>query len=164
LIRQNRLEWHGELTAAQLAQIKIGQNIQLELPDGSNAVAKVRKISPSLDSQSRLGTLFADIEAGSRARVGMYANGRILLAQSPALVVPASSVVIRDGRSFVVKFKEEQEITAVNLQSVTTGRRQGQEVEILEGLGENEQVVAQGAGFLNDGDLVKILPSTGTVN
>ncbi len=164
LIRQNRLEWHGELTAAQLAQIKIGQSIQLELPDGSHAAAKVRKISPSLDSQSRLGTLFADLEAGSRARVGMYANGRILLAQSPALVVPAASVVIRDGRSFVVKLKEEKEISAVNLQSVTTGRRQGQDVEILEGLGENEQVVAQGAGFLNDGDLVKVLPSTGSVN
>ncbi|MEQ1622379.1 MAG: efflux RND transporter periplasmic adaptor subunit [Methylococcales bacterium] len=164
LIRQNRLEWHGELTAAQLAQIKIGQSIQLELPDGSHAAAKVRKISPSLDSQSRLGTLFADLEAGSRARVGMYANGRILLAQSPALVVPAASVVIRDGRSFVVKLKEEKEISAVNLQSVTTGRRQGQDVEILQGLGENEQVVAQGAGFLNDGDLVKVLPSTGSVN
>lgn len=164
LIRQNRLEWHGELTAEQLAQIKIGQSIQLELPDGSNAVAKVRKISPSLDSQSRLGTLFADVEPGNRARVGMYANGRILLTQSPALVVPAASVIIRDGRSFVVKLKEEQDVSTVNLQPVTTGRRQGQEVEILEGLGENEQVVAQGAGFLNDGDLVKVLPASSTVN
>jgi len=164
LIRQNRLEWHGELTAEQLAQIKIGQSIQLELPDGSNAVAKVRKISPSLDSQSRLGTLFADVESGNRARVGMYANGRILLTQSPALIVPAASVIIRDGRSFVVKLKEKQNVSAVNLQSVTTGRRQGQEVEILEGLGENEQVVAQGAGFLNDGDLVKVLPASSTAN
>jgi len=164
LIRQNRLEWRGELTAEQLAKIKIGQSIQLELPDGSHAVAKVRKIASSLDSQSRLGTLFADVEPGSLSRAGMYANGRILLTQTPALVVPAASVIIRDGHSYVVKLNENKEISEVKLQRVVTGRRQGQDVEILEGLDENVQVVAQGAGFLNDGDLVKVLPATDTVH
>ena len=164
LIRQNRMEWRGELTAEQLAKIKIGQSIQLELPDGSHATAKVRKIASSLDSQSRLGTLFADVEPGSLSRAGMYANGRILLTQSPALVVPAASVIIRDGHSYVVKLNENKEISEVKLQRVVTGRRQGQDVEILEGLDENAQVVAQGAGFLNDGDLVKVLPATDTVH
>ncbi len=162
LIRQNRLEWRGELTADQLAKIKIGQNIQLELTDGSHARAKVRKIASSLDSESRLGTLFADLEADSPTRAGMYVNGRILLAQSPALVVPAASVIIRDGHSYVVKLNENKELSEVKLQLVVTGRRQGQEVEILEGLDENIPVVAQGAGFLNDGDLVKVLSTSET--
>ena len=164
LIRQNRMEWRGELTAEQLAKIKIGQSIQLELPDGGHATAKVRKIASSLDSQSRLGTLFADIEPGSNSRAGMYANGRILLTQSPALVVPAASVIIRDGHSFVVKLNENKDISEVKLERVVTGRRQGEEVEILEGLDENAQVVTQGAGFLNDGDLVKVLPATVTAH
>ncbi len=157
LFRQNRLEWRGELTATQLAQIKTGQTIQLDLPDGSHAVAKVRKIAPALNNESRLGTLFADLEPGSRARVGMYANGRILLAQMPALVVPAASVIIRDGRSYVATLKENQKLSAVSLNAVSTGRHKDQEVEILQGLSENQQVVAQGAGFLNDGDLVQVL-------
>ncbi len=159
LIRQNRLEWRGELTASQLAEIKIGQNIQLDLQNNKKAVAKVRKIAPTLDSQSRLGTLFADIEPNSQARVGMYVNGRILLAQAPALVVPAASVIIRDGRSYVVKLKAEQSLAVTSLQAVTTGRRQGADIEIIQGLAENEKVVSQGAGFLNDGDWVKEVPA-----
>ena len=157
LIRKNRLEWRGELTAAQLAQIEIGQTIELELPDGGQAQAMVRQIAPALDGLSRLGMLYADIQAGSRARAGMYANGRILLSRSPALTVPAASVIIRDGRSYVLKLREQQELFAVKLQAVSTGRRQGQAVEILQGLAENEQVAVQGAGFLNDGDLVRVV-------
>lgn len=157
LIRKNRLEWRGELTAAQLAQIAVGQSIELDLPDGSRAEAKIRQIAPALDGQSRLGMLYADIQAGSRARAGMYANGRILLSRNSALTVPAASVIIRDGRSYVLKLKEEQDLFAVKLQAVSTGRRQGQAVEILQGLAENEQVAVQGAGFLNDGDLVRVV-------
>ena len=35
MIRQNRLEWRGELTAPQLKAVVIGQRIALEFPDGS---------------------------------------------------------------------------------------------------------------------------------
>ena len=36
-------------------------------------------------------------------RAGMYAAGRIVLTHRPAMVEPAASVVISDGRSFVYK-------------------------------------------------------------
>src|SRR5882672_1555809 len=39
LIRQNRLEWRGELTAAQLAHVDIGQHVELILPGGGAAKA-----------------------------------------------------------------------------------------------------------------------------
>ena len=102
LIRQNRLEWRGELTASQLVQIAPGQRIALSLPDGSDAVATVREVAPSLDGQSRLGTVYADINPGSHARAGMYADGLVAMRQSPALTVPAQSVVMRDGRNYVL--------------------------------------------------------------
>lgn len=158
LIRQNRLEWRGELTAAQLAQTQAGQGIQLSLPDGGSADANVRQLAPALDEKSRLGMAYADIQPGSGARAGMYANGRIFLRQSPALTVPAASVVIRDGRSYVVKLPGGADTLPVSLQAVDTGRRQGVEIEIVRGLSEAEQIVVDGAGFLNDGDLVRIAP------
>jgi len=40
---------------------------------------------------------------------------------------------------------------------VQVGRRVGDRVEVLEGLGANAVLVASGAGFLNDGDLVKVV-------
>ncbi len=159
LIRQDRLEWRGELTAMQLAQIRIGQDIALQLPDHSTATATVRQTSPSLDEQTRLATVFADIHQGSNARAGMYAEGRIELGHSPALVVPAESVIIRDGRSNVPTLAEEGATAAVSLRQVTVGRRIGEEIEITQGLDAGHHVVVQGAGFLNDQDIVRIAPS-----
>lgn len=153
MIRQNRLEWRGELTAVQLAQVKPGQRIDLSLPDGATASAKVRQMAPSLDSQTRLGIVYADIEPGGTARAGMYAKGKVVLTESPAVTVPAASVVIRDGRSYVPKLADGDRIS---LQAVTVGRRQGNAMEIVSGIRTGDKVAVQGAGFLNDGDLVRI--------
>ncbi len=155
LIRQNRLEWRGELTAAQLAQIAKGQRISLSLPDGSAASAIVRQVAPTLDGQSRLGTLYADIEPGSQARAGMYANGHVAMTQSPALIVPAQAVVMRDGRNYVATLGDVSATPRIAMQEVTTGRRQGEDIEITKGLGDTTPIVVKGAGFLNDNDLVR---------
>ena len=162
LIRANRLEWRGELTAEQLARIAAGQRIELTLPDGSKASAKVRQTAPSLDSQSRLGIVYADLDAEGRARAGMYARGRVVLSDTPALVVPAQSVVIRDGRSYIVRLADTTSAPRVLLQAVSVGRREGDEVEIGGGLAPGDRVVVQGAGFLNDGDIVRVVQAAGS--
>lgn len=154
MIRQNRLEWRGELTPAQLAQVGIGQPIVLTLPNGAEATARVRQLAPALRQESRLGVVYADIAPGSRARAGMYADGQIVLKESPALVIPAESVVIRDGRSYVMKLATVSAHPVVRLQAVSVGRRAANEVEILDGVMPDERVVVRGAGLLNDGDIV----------
>ncbi len=156
LIRQGRLEWRGELTTPQLARVSSGQLIMLDLPDGTHATARVRQTAPILDERSRLGIVYADLVGGSRARAGMYANGRIEMAERPAIVVPAQSVVIRDGRNYVLTLPRPEAAPRVSLQAVTIGRRRGDEVEIVSGLAERARVVVQGAGFLNDGDVVRL--------
>lgn len=153
IIRQSRLEWRGEVTAAQLATIKSGEHITLSLPDGTSANAMVRQLAPSFDNQTRLGIVYADIKSGSSARAGMYAKGSVVLTESAALTVPAVSVIIRDGRSYVPKITNDQR---VSLQAVTVGRRQDSAVEILSGITQGDMVAVQGAGFLNDGDVVRI--------
>ena len=42
---------------------------------------------------------------------------------------------------------------------VTTGRRLGDRVEVTAGLPADALVVTSGAGFLNDGDLVRQVPN-----
>jgi RND family efflux transporter MFP subunit len=162
LIRRNRLEWRGELTAAQLPHIAIGQQIALTLPDGSAATAKVRQTAPSLDTQSRLGLVYADLAPGSQARAGMYASGRVALGQSPALTIPAQSVVIRDGRSYVLRLVDTSATPKVTLQAVTVGRRNGTDAEIVQGLNQSDRIVVHGAGFLNEGDIVRLAPADTT--
>jgi len=157
LIRQNRLEWRGELTAPQLSRVAHGQSISLTLPDGTMATASVRQTAPSLDAVSRLGLVYADIKPGSQARAGMYGEGQVTVSQTPALVIPAQSVVIRDGNSYVLKLAGSGATPAVVLQAVTVGRWVGTEVEIVTGLTVDDRVVVQGAGFLNDGDVVRLV-------
>jgi RND family efflux transporter MFP subunit len=166
MILNNRLEWRGTLNAQQLAQVKTGQKVTLTLPDGSRAQAKIRQLSPSLDAQTRMATLYADIQPGSHAKAGMYANGTIAMQIRPALVVPAVSVVIRDGRPYVFVVanadanNNSQSTFTVAQRAVTTGRSQAGDVEIVKGLSDGARVIMQGAGFLNEGDVVRVVAAS----
>ncbi len=156
LIRQNRLEWRGELTAAQLAHVETGQRVELTLPGGGETTATIRQTAPSLDPQTRLGIVYADLTPGSRARAGMYVEGSIVIGQSEALIVPAESVTIRDGRSYVLKLIDASTTPRVSLRPVTVGLRRGNKLQIVDGVQRDERLVAAGAGFLNEGDLVRV--------
>lgn len=157
LIRQNRIEWRGELTSAQLNQVAIGQAVVLTLPDSSPAEAAIRQIAPSLNDQTRLATIYADINEGSAARAGMYAKGRIARDTVDALSVPAKAVVIRDGYSYVFKIAQpDKDESAVALQKITAGPTHGSYTDVIEGLSAGDVIAVQGAGFLNDGDVVRI--------
>lgn len=157
IIRRDRLEWRGELSAAQISRAKTGQQVLLSLPDGAEARARIRHVGPSMDMQTRLATVYADIEAGSPARAGAYVSGQIALSESSALVVPASGVVVRDGNSFAFKLETSGKAQHVSQQRVQAGRRRGTDVEILSGLSLGDRIVAQGAGFLDDGDQVRVI-------
>ena len=156
LIRRNRLQWQGEVTAAQVSSVHAGQLVSIVLPDGSPATGRVSRIAPAMSVQTRLGVVFADIDAGSAARAGMFAAARIELPPSPARVVPAVSVLVRDGHNVVAAIETGRDGPVVSIRRVTVGRRLGNEVEITEGLSNGARVVARGANFLDDGDLVKL--------
>lgn len=153
LIRQQRLEWRAELTATQMNQIKVGMSVQLQLTDGGTAQGKVRQLGAALDNPNRLGIAYIDIIKGSGAKAGMVASGRIILGQDTALLVPASSVLLRDGRSVVFRVDGDK-ATQV---SVTTGQRYQDKTEIRQGLNSKDNVVVEGAGFLIDGDRIQVV-------
>ncbi|MET0497747.1 MAG: efflux RND transporter periplasmic adaptor subunit [Steroidobacteraceae bacterium] len=161
LIRQQRLEWRGEVSAAQLAGIKKGQTVALDLPDGASATASVRQVAPTLNADSRMALVYADLHPGSNARAGMYAAGRIGLTESQALVVPSSSIVVRDGRSYAFVVTRNGDTGRINARAVNVGRREGRFVEVS-GLSEGMDVAENGAGFLADGDLVRIAKPIGS--
>lgn len=157
IIRHDRLEWRGELTAAQCSRVAPDQQVHLSLPDGTNAEARVRQLAPAMNMQTRLATLYADIDPGGSARAGTYVNGRIVLGDRLALVVPASAIVVRDGDSFAYTVIAEGPERRARQHLVDVGRRMGREVEILAGLSVGELVVERGAGFLDDGDSVRVV-------
>jgi RND family efflux transporter MFP subunit len=121
---------------------------------GGQVVGRVRTLSPGLDANTRTATVYVDLPDPGDLRAGMFAEGRILLGSQPALVVPASAVVRRDGYSYVFTVDEHQRAQRLR---VDLGHRDGDNVEVREGLSAGARVIGKGAAFLSDGDPVRVV-------
>jgi RND family efflux transporter MFP subunit len=162
LIRQGRLEWRAEVTAAELGRIKLGTPVQINSASGSTVPGKVRMVAPTVDAQTRNALVYVDLNAtpaNGAVKAGMFARGEFALGHSAALTVPQQAVVVRDGFNFVFSVGKDNKVAQ---QKVEVGRRVGDQVEILKGLDANATIAVAGAGFLNDGDTVRIAPAANT--
>ena len=160
LIRQGRLEWRAEVGANDLYRLPVGAAVSVAAASGSPVTGRVRTVAPTVDPQTRSGLVYVDLPSGpsrqAGLKAGMFASGEFELGSSPALTVPQQAVVVRDGFSYVFRLNADQRVSQLKVQ---TGRRVGERVELLDGVGAESSLVASGAGFLNDGDLVKVAPA-----
>jgi RND family efflux transporter MFP subunit len=154
LIRQGRLEWRPELAEADLARVAVGDAVALRDPSGAAVTGTVRAVSPGVDTGTRTGTAYADLPEPAGLKAGAYVQGRVLTDASPGLVVPAGAVVVRDGYPYVFTVDAQSRAQRVR---VRTGERVGAWIEVLDGVKASERVVVQGAGFLGDGDAVRVV-------
>ncbi|MFM2087391.1 MAG: hypothetical protein RLZZ237_2260 [Pseudomonadota bacterium] len=156
LIRQGRLEWRAEVTATELLKLTPGTLAEVTAANGSVLTGKVRMIAPTVDPQSRTALVYVDLPASTGAnapfKAGMYASGTFELGASRALTVPQQAIAIRDGFSYVFRLKADQRVSQIK---VEPGRRLADSIEVLSGITADTTIVVNGAGFLNDGDLVR---------
>ena len=155
LIRQGRLEWRAEVTAAELARIQVGTGVQVQINGGAAVKGKVRMIAPTVDAQTRNALVYVNLGDVNSAHVkpGLFATGNFELGQSNGVTLPQSAVVMRDGFAYVYPVGADNRVSQLKVQ---IGRTVGDRVEILSKLATDTKVVAVGAGFLNDGDLVRV--------
>lgn len=156
LIRGGRLEWRAEVPSADLGRLQPGATARLIAPAGGTVEGKVRSVAPSVDPATRNGLVYVDLPASTAegaVRAGMFARGEFELGRSPALAVPQSAVVLREGFAYVYQLAADDRVSQ---RKVGIGRRVGELVEIVDGLAADARVVGSGAGFLADGDLVRV--------
>ena len=157
LIRQGRLEWRGEVTSSEMARIKPGTAVMVSAASGTKLQGKVRVVAPTVDPVSRNVLVYVDLPITSATvasvKSGMFARGEFELGSSGALTVPQQAVVARDGFNYVFKVGADNRISQ---QKVEVGRRIGEQVEVTQGLAPDAAVAVIGAGFLNDGDTVRV--------
>ena len=158
LVRQNRLEWHAQVAAADLDRIKPGQMATATLPDGSIIEGTVRQVAPLL-MQNLTALAYIELAQGVKVstRAGMFISGAIVTGTSTGMSLPSSTIVVRDGREYA--FVLDQSSVATQVQ-VRTGRRAGEQVEVLSGISPLQRVVLSGGGFLHDGDRVRVVTTT----
>jgi HlyD family secretion protein len=157
MVRKNRLEWRAEVTAAELANISVGQKVTVTTPAGEKISGAVRMIAPTIDPQTRNVQVYVDLDANKAAKAGMFARGEFQLTDSKGLLVPRQAVVMRDGFSYVFALLPDNRAKQMK---VETGRRVSDRIEIKSGLDAATSIISTGAGFLKDGDLVRVLDST----
>ncbi len=158
MIRKGRLEWRAEVTSAELGRITAGTTAMVTAASGARLEGRVRMVAPTVDPQTRNALVYVDVtplpgNAGA-AKAGMFARGEFDLGATPALTVPQAAVVVRDGFSYVYRVNPDNRVSQVKVQ---TGRLAGDRVEVTGGLAADAKLVASGGGFLNDGDLVRVV-------
>lgn len=129
----------AEVLESDVAQIKPGVPavVQVAGQESKPINGEVVLINPRVEDKSGMVKVTIKLPAGVNLLPGMRAQVVIKVPGAKHIVIPKEAVVMRSGRAVV--FTAENGLAKWNY--VTTGRENGQEVEILEGLEDGKAVI-----------------------
>lgn len=99
--------------------------------------ARVKLINPRVDNKSGMLNVKISITSSAKLYPGMNVSVTVKVPSQSNIVLPKEAVIVRSGKQVV--FTEEGGLAKWNY--VTTGRENGIEIEILDGLKENANVI-----------------------
>jgi len=146
------LQIDADLPEATAARVKLGSRLEVRVDTVDRALtATVSEIAPGVDSASRTLRVKLDLPVAEGLMPGQFARLTVPLGECESLRVPASAVLSRGQLDLVFSVVNQR----AHLRLVTTGRRLGEEIEILSGLDAGDSVVVRGAEPLTDGQPVE---------
>jgi len=161
IIKGGILEWRADIDPKLVGEVQVGTSVKVNLPKSQSVMGEVSRIAPTADNNRQI-TIYASLAANSAARAGMYQTGEFLLGSASMQTVPNSAIVSNDGYDYVmlvtdIKTDEGKTVGRIKRQRVTLGDRFGDRVAVTEPIPADSRLVKQGGGFLNDGDLVRVV-------
>lgn len=149
-----------------IAQVTMGQTVRFGFVEEKLGLSgRITGIDPRGDPQTRLVSVRADItdDAGEVIIPGRFLHVRIDLPAEPNVIaVPQTSVVTSLYGDYVYKVvPDDREGAAADGKMlrqvfVKTGRREGQGIEILDGLAQGDVIVTAGQNKLQPGASVEV--------
>lgn len=156
LIKDGQLEWLAELPAHAMAQVQPGASAKVRL-DGSEPVdGTVRLVAPTLDATTRNGLVYVALPKNATLKAGTHAKGEIVVALARGIALPEAAVITRDGYPYVFVVGAD---SVARMKRIDTGTRLRGMVEVTSGLTAHDSVVGIGAGFVKDGETVRVAPA-----
>jgi RND family efflux transporter MFP subunit len=149
------LRLEADVPEALIKRVQLGAKLEVHgASQDDTIVGVVSEITPVADPASRTFNVKLDLPLGASLRAGQFARVTVPVGETKALTVPISSVVQRGQMEllFVAVNKRAQ------LRLVKTGKRIGDEVEVVSGVSPGETVVSEGASQLRDGQPVEAKP------
>lgn len=122
------------------------------LPDTSFR-GRIRMMSPEVDPASGTVKVTLEVASGGVLKPGMFATVRIITARRPqTLIIPKKALVLETDEDDVFLIEDGK----VRRVAVELGFAEGDQVEIVSGLKEGDQVVTIGHEGLKDGATVRL--------
>jgi membrane fusion protein, heavy metal efflux system len=145
IVNGDRLRVVANVYEKDLTQITEGQSVRARVNSLSDQIftGQVVTIGAMVDGTTRIIPITAELDNAATLKPGMFAELKILTDRTPetVLTIPASALVDAEGRNLVFV----QNGNAFEPVEVTLGRRDGNQVEVQNGLFEGDYVVVQGA-------------------
>lgn len=148
----NELEVAAQIAESDVLSLRRGQSATFRLVDGTFETATLRRPPASIDSRTRTGQALFQLPARTRVRAGMFLRGEAQLAARQALAAPQSSILYENGEPYVFVIDAQNHVRKT---MVRLGLRQGDSVEVTDGLTPGMRIVGAGAAFVQDGDGVR---------
>ncbi len=140
----------------EAALLKVGDNAKVIVPGQENPIeGKITVVSPALDPNSTTVEIWVQVKnADQRLKPGTSVQVSMLAQTIPnALVIPTAALLTaQDGTTSVMQVSADNRAHQKN---VKVGVRQGDEVQLVEGLQRGDRIVASGAYGLPDNTKIK---------
>lgn len=153
LVRMHPLRLQLPVPERAASGVRVGQAVMLSLENDARTYrGHVTRLSPAIDPLNRTLMVEASIpNEDSRLKPGSFVRASLVTRQGDeALFIPAESLVVFAGIEKVYLVSEGKSAERL----IRTGRRDGNRIEVLEGLNAGDRVVVQ------PGSLVGGIPVT----
>lgn len=139
IVKVNPLRFRADVPERDAATIRIGQTVQLVVDGAAGAyTGRVMRLSPTIAERTRVLQLEADIPNDGALRAGSFARATIVTDTTAAsLAIPREALVTFAGIEKVVVVDQGK----AKEKPVTTGRRNGPWIEVLNGVKAGDEVV-----------------------
>jgi RND family efflux transporter MFP subunit len=149
--RDLRLE--ADVPEAVISHLALGDKLGVRVSGVAGELdGVISEIAPSADSNSRTFLVKLDLPSTPGLRAGQFGRAAMPVGETSALRVRASAVVQRGQMELVFVVVNGR----AQLRLIKTGKRIGDEVELVSGVDAGEPVVVDGAGNLVDGQPVEV--------
>jgi RND family efflux transporter MFP subunit len=146
------LRFEADLPEAIWEHVKLGD--RLTVRHSRTVEGVVSEISPVADPVSRTFRIKLDIPEGDGVRTGQFGRVSVPVAEVRLLLVPKASVIKRGQMEVVFVVREGR----ASLRLVRSGKVLGDQLEVLSGIEEGDQVIVGDIARLKDGQPVIIQP------
>ncbi len=153
IVRTDPLRLRVEVPEREAPRVRAGQPVRLTVDGDTNRyTGTIKRLSPSINEQSRMLIAEADVPNTGTLRPGAFARVEVVVEEkAPAVTIPRSALVVFAGIEKVFLIKDGKAVE----KNILTGRRNGEIIEVPIGLKPGDLVVLD-PGNLQSGAAVTV--------